>query len=88
MSNLTRLLYFENNILWSLENFLKWSIAYAGNFGNKDNEHRIYKIYLEMIYNDPNLLTSRDNESQRNSAEEALKNFEVRVFYFNHGECV
>ncbi|PKC56605.1 hypothetical protein RhiirA1_473753 [Rhizophagus irregularis] len=76
MSNLTRLLYFNNNISWSLENFLKWSIAYAGDFGNKDNEHRIYKTYLEMIYNDPNLLTSRDNESQRNSAEEALKNFE------------
>ena len=61
---------------------------YTNDFGNKDSEHRIYKTYLEMIHNDPNLLTSRDSESQRKSAEEALKNFKVRIFYFNHGECV
>ena len=63
MSNLTRLHYFKNNISWSLENFLKWSMFYANDFGNKDSEHRIYKTYLKMIYNNPNLLTSRGSES-------------------------
>ena len=48
---------------------------YANDFGNKDSEHRIYKTYLE-------------SKSQRKSAEEALKFFKVRIFYFNHGECV
>jgi hypothetical protein len=61
---------------------------YADDFGSKDNEHRIYKTYLETIYNEPNLLTSRDSESRRKSAEKALKNFKVRIFYLNHGECV
>ncbi|CAG8779294.1 16688_t:CDS:2 [Dentiscutata erythropus] len=63
MSNLTRLHYFENNISWSLESFLQWSLFYANDFdGNKDKEHRIYKTHLEAIYNDPNLLKNRDSE--------------------------
>ncbi|CAG8801331.1 19632_t:CDS:2, partial [Racocetra persica] len=88
MSNLTRLHYFENNMLWGLESFLQWSLFYANDFsGNKDNEHRIYKIHLEAIYNDPNLLKNRDSESLQKSAEDALKNFKketdsVRVAEF------
>ncbi|CAG8513839.1 10694_t:CDS:2 [Dentiscutata heterogama] len=86
MSNLTRLYYFENNISWSLESFLQWSLFYANDFdGNKDKEHRIYKTHLEAIYNDPNLLKNRDSESLQKSAE-ALKNFKMEADSVQVGE--
>ncbi|CAG8598907.1 11844_t:CDS:10 [Diversispora eburnea] len=79
MSNLQRLHYFENNTSWSLENFLQWSTFYARDFGSKDDEHRIYKTYLENICKDPNLIKSRDNETVRKLAEEALEKFRDEV---------
>ncbi|CAG8512388.1 6209_t:CDS:2, partial [Ambispora leptoticha] len=75
MSGLQRLHYFKNNTLWSLENFLYWSLFYTHNFGSKDNEYRIYKMYLENIHKDPDLIKSCDNETVQKSAEEALEKF-------------
>ncbi len=48
---------------------------HANDFGNKDNEHCIYKIYLRTIYNDPNLLMSHDSESQQKSAKVSRRGF-------------
>ncbi|CAG8666366.1 3807_t:CDS:2 [Acaulospora morrowiae] len=50
-------------------------LRYFENNTFKDNEHRIYKTYLENIRKDSDLIKSRDNETVRKLAEEALEKF-------------
>ncbi|CAI2198029.1 8000_t:CDS:2, partial [Funneliformis geosporum] len=67
--------YFVSNVAWELAYFLQWSMVYAKDFGSKDEEHRIYKLHLEAINKNPNLLENRDIEKTLGSARRALNNF-------------
>ncbi|CAI2197196.1 5428_t:CDS:2, partial [Funneliformis geosporum] len=45
-----RLPYFQENEKWNLVEFLQWSmIQYPNDFGNKEEEHRTYKICCVRI---------------------------------------
>ncbi|CAG8744528.1 7317_t:CDS:2, partial [Funneliformis mosseae] len=57
---------------------------YAKDFGSKVEEHCIYKIHLEAINNNPNLLENRDIGATRKLARQVLNNFKVYKF-FNNG---
>ncbi|CAI2190278.1 777_t:CDS:2 [Funneliformis geosporum] len=59
-----RLIYFQENKTWSLLEFLQWSIVYAKDFNEKQDEHLLYKICLEKLSINPQLIETNDsNES-------------------------
>ena len=75
-----RLIYFQENKTWSLLEFLQWSIVYANDFNEKQDEHLLYKICLEQLSINPQLIEANDsNESIiiRQLALQCLKTFEV-----------
>jgi len=75
-----RLPYFENNKTWRLIDFLEWSIEFAKDFGNKQDEHLLYKICLEKLRLNPQLLKSHNNENNelvQQLAQCCLKSFLV-----------
>lgn len=71
-----RLPYFKNKT-WNLMEFLQWGILYANNFGEKQDEHLLYKICLKQLSQNPQLLETNDIESVRQLALQCLKTFEV-----------
>ncbi|CAG8795507.1 4459_t:CDS:2, partial [Gigaspora margarita] len=80
-----RLPYFEKNKMWSLIDFLHWSIVFISNFGKKEEEHRRYKICLEQLAKGPELLKSHNNQSAQKLALRCLESYEDRVLGF--AEC-
>ncbi|CAG8745754.1 17313_t:CDS:2 [Cetraspora pellucida] len=87
----SRLTYFELNEAWCLVDFLNWSIAYANSFGSKQDEHLLYKICLEKISLNPQLLKSCSSELVKklvsnciNSFSKDIKSSEVKKFWDNN----
>ncbi|GET03382.1 C2H2-type zinc finger transcription factor [Rhizophagus clarus] len=85
-----RLAYFKENRTWSLVEFLQWSIVYANEFGEKQDEHLLYKICLEQLSRNPQLLETSDDKSVTQLASQCLdtfekdsKSFKVKVFWSN-----
>jgi hypothetical protein len=70
-----RIRYFRTQEDWNLLNFLLWSQKNDLHFGNKEEEHRKYKICLEMLL---------DGE-YRTKAQQCLKEFEVCFFQYKRG---
>ena len=75
----SRIPYFENNVTWDLLDFLHWSVLVTKDFGNKEEEHRKYKIYLEKFIQDPHLIESHSSELVQKLASDCLKSFEVKT---------
>ncbi len=72
-----RLAYFKENRTWSLVEFLQWGIVYANDFGEKQDEHLLYKICLEQLSRNPQLLETSDNKSVTQLVSQCLDTFEV-----------
>ncbi|CAG8736707.1 1972_t:CDS:2, partial [Acaulospora morrowiae] len=73
----SRLPYFENNETWKLIDFLQWSIAFTEDFGDKQDEHLLYKVCLEKLRLKPQLLKSRDGELVQQLVSCCMKSFEM-----------
>ncbi|CAJ0644061.1 7086_t:CDS:2 [Entrophospora sp. SA101] len=81
-----RLIYFQENKSWNLLEFLQWSIVYANDFNEKQDEHLLYKICLEKLSINPQLIETNDsNESIiiRQLALQCLETFEKESKLFN-----
>ncbi|CAI2179436.1 18887_t:CDS:2 [Funneliformis geosporum] len=86
----SRLPYFENNETWSLIDFLQWSIVFAKSFGDKQDEHLLYKVCLEKLRLKPQLLKSCSSElvdklvsNCISSFEKDIKSSKVKEFWNN-----
>ncbi|CAJ0883199.1 20596_t:CDS:10 [Entrophospora sp. SA101] len=80
------LIYFQENKSWNLLEFLQWSIVYANDFNEKQDEHLLYKICLEKLSINPQLIETNDsNESIiiRQLALQCLETFEKESKLFN-----
>ena len=77
----SRLPYFESNEMWSLIDFLQWSIVFAKSFGDKQNEHLLYKVCLEKLHLKPQLLKSCNSELIEKLVSDCISLFKVWVFF-------
>ncbi|CAG8705149.1 2964_t:CDS:10 [Funneliformis mosseae] len=75
----SRLPYFENNETWSLIDFLQWSIVFAKSFGDKQDEHLLYKVCLEKLRLKPQLLKSCSSELVEKLVSNCISSFEKDI---------